>query len=346
MAALSPAVPTLTSDTVTTTSSSECDTKSATQVSVSNNESSDSLYMHASTPFAEVVDYIAKNPQLLYQDDAKPKKSSSLVQLQPLSYPPGKYLFAAYVGSRAFNLHTPASDADLYICWAAATESVIGLCPPRLATKNSPTDPVDDFTIFEVRRTVELLATCDHRTVECLFLQNNSCIALVSPEWEKLVARRNEFLCKRLVQHYISHIETEMHRVRAEVRQHQFNSQEDPELAKVRPETLRKVCKKCYIAVRLIRLAEHAVEGKELPIWIDRGTARHNRLMKIRAQDFDYQEVLDEVGQRLDVVKAQLTESTLPEDAGHMREFLENWLIDIRRNNFSTTAAAIPPSHT
>eukprot|EP00050_Salpingoeca_kvevrii_P003276 m.220404 g.220404 ORF g.220404 m.220404 type:complete len:313 (-) comp10799_c0_seq1:1548-2486(-) len=186
----------------------------------------------------------------------------------------GEVVFACPMGSQRYNLSTDGSDVDFYIVYRAPTKRLLGLDPPPLTFKNNSNEK-PDFTVHELHRYCELLAQSDPRTVETLFLPQESFVH-TSPTLTSLQRMRDAFITQELVTKYISDAMGARGSVRAEKR-----------LAKVKEEAAvvpAEHWKLLYIISRLLGGAEQATADGTLTPFRCNESLERRQILALRAR--------------------------------------------------------------
>lgn len=116
----------------------------------------------------------------------------------------GEVMLATVIGSRRYNLQSPASDLDLFVITVSPLGRVLQY-PPTEQTHKNPESTRPDFTIHSVEYFCQLLEAGDTKIVECLFL-HRKVVHSTSPLWDELVANREKFVTKAVIKTYISEV--------------------------------------------------------------------------------------------------------------------------------------------
>ncbi|KAJ4455311.1 hypothetical protein PAPYR_9776 [Paratrimastix pyriformis] len=119
----------------------------------------------------------------------------------------GRVLYAGHTGSRLYNLHGPASDADMLVIVALPPAKLLeaGL-GPLLASMKNRNSFKPDYTLHELGRALGLLVEGDPRILEALHADPATVVAR-SPEWDRLAARFGpRFLAGRFARKYLAEV--------------------------------------------------------------------------------------------------------------------------------------------
>jgi predicted nucleotidyltransferase len=108
-----------------------------------------------------------------------------------------KLIFECIAGSRAYGTATPESDTDLRGVFTV---------PPAFYLRvhgnvEQVSDATNDTTYYTLKRFFQLAADANPNILELLFVPDD-CVLKTSPVWEQVIAHRQSFISKRVLQTY------------------------------------------------------------------------------------------------------------------------------------------------
>jgi predicted nucleotidyltransferase len=228
---------------------------------------------------------------------------------------PGKMLFAKVWGSRSHNTHKEDSDWDFSGLYIAPTRDVLGMSEMQETYQNEDNAPKPDFAFHEGRKFATLLLKGNPGILEMLFTER---MCIETPEWCALKERRNSFLSKESVQQYVGYAEGQLKRLKAGSCLHTKGCGYNEKWA--------------YHLMRLLIDAQRIVEGGEPLVWKEDGPER-DFLMSIRRELVSRDEVVSEADKRIKFIYGILDSEDCKLPAVGDKEFLQNWLVDVRLKN-------------
>eukprot|EP00475_Leptophrys_vorax_P016000 TRINITY_DN22382_c0_g1_i1.p1 TRINITY_DN22382_c0_g1~~TRINITY_DN22382_c0_g1_i1.p1 ORF type:complete len:278 (+),score=74.60 TRINITY_DN22382_c0_g1_i1:483-1316(+) len=192
----------------------------------------------------------------------------------------GKFLFACYVGSRMYNLHTDESDEDFFMVWAASTESLLKIQSPWPKnfgfTFKNPEDSKPDYTIHELRKFLEMIIAGEPRCIDLLFVEKPEVIALTTREFEEIRSLRQSFVTQALMVKYSGMIKQDL-----------LKLQETRNFAAAKKhETLTnagKLAKRMYVVARNLYSCEMLLESGVPLGWLEADSPIHQELMALKS---------------------------------------------------------------
>ena len=99
-------------------------------------------------------------------------------------------IFEGIVGSQAYGISTPSSDVDVKGVYVQPLEEILGF-----GYVEQVSDEKNDTTFYEIRRFLELLKSNNPTILELLNLTED-CILHKDPVFDKILARKNDFITK------------------------------------------------------------------------------------------------------------------------------------------------------
>ncbi len=120
-------------------------------------------------------------------------------------------LFECVSGSRAYGTSTSESDVDLRGIFALPVEAYLRLAgpPAQIADERSNT------VYLSLRRTIELLAAANPSVLELLYMPAD-CVRWITPAWEAVITRRDQFISRRCVETHIGYAQTQIKKARGQ----------------------------------------------------------------------------------------------------------------------------------
>ncbi|XP_021347858.1 uncharacterized protein LOC110446857 isoform X2 [Mizuhopecten yessoensis] len=234
----------------------------------------------------------------------------------------GNIIMACPFGSRRYNLHTSTSDMDMFLVYQAKTRDILGFNPPKQTLKSNERESCD-FTIHEIFRFGELLMSGDHRCVETLFVAEDTLVH-TSPAFQHLQQHKHLFVNRNCLDKYLRDA---------------CGSKGTKQLQRMTDghsptEALSdRMSKLAYIIIRLLQNAADIVRGGPIIVYRPEVSAERVMLMKIRQGTPSIGETWNEINRLLSYVEEY--KAGVPDHTDDMTTFLEAWLIQLRREQFS-----------
>ncbi|XP_069133533.1 uncharacterized protein [Argopecten irradians] len=260
-------------------------------------------------------------PFFLSSDDVDLMNENWMKILEKITKELGSIVMACPFGSRRYNLHTPTSDMDMFLVYQAKTEDILGFNPPKQTLKSNDAESCD-FTIHEIFRFGELLMSGDHRCVETLFIADETLVH-TSPAFKHLQQNRSLFVNRNCLEKYLR----DACGSKGTKQLYRWTDGHSP--TEVLTDRMSKLA---YIIIRLLQNAVDIIKGGPIIVYrLDESTEKE-MLMKIRHGALTIGETLDEINRLLSIINDN--KADVPDNTKDVTAFLENWLIQLRREQF------------
>ncbi|XP_060084555.1 uncharacterized protein LOC132563818 [Ylistrum balloti] len=285
----------------------------------------DEFYKELKTKQQQKIEMAAKNlpvPFFHSSDEVDLMNENWMKISEKVTKELGSIVMACPFGSRRYNLHTPTSDMDMFLVYQARTHDILGFNPPKQTLKSNEPESCD-FTIHEIFRFGELLMSGDHRCVETLFLADSSLVHTSLP-FKHLQQNKHLFINRNCLDKYLrdacgSKGTKLLHRW--------TDGHEATEVLS------QRMAKLAYIIIRLLQNAVDIVREGSIMVYRPKESAERKALMNIRQGKPTIGETWDEINRLLSYVEDN--KASVPEYTDNMAKFLEDWLIQLRREHFS-----------
>ncbi|XP_059161994.1 uncharacterized protein LOC131945033 isoform X2 [Physella acuta] len=231
----------------------------------------------------------------------------------------GKLHLVCPFGSQRYNCSVQGSDSDVFIVYQAKTTQVLSLSPPRQTIKNSEKESMD-YTVLEIQRYCELLASGDPRCIETLFLVNTETLVVASEEWKNLCTFRQLFLTRSCFDKYMKEAQGN-----TGLKQLQKWKESNKELQKLTP----KLNKLGYIALRLLQNARDMVSFHTLKVFRDCDSIERKELLDVRQGLYNYSDYFALVERYLSEIADQEICFKMHTD-DDVKSKVDHWLITCR----------------
>lgn len=239
---------------------------------------------------------------------------------------PGEIIFAKISGSRSYNLALSTSDVDfggVYVCPTSKLFGMDGIQDSWERTDGGK----PDYAFHEVGHFCRLLLKGNPNIVEMLFVKENKWQG-GNGYWSELTMRENclngvnnpkRFLSRQVVKQYLGYIGGQLERLR-----------KSQGVRRLHTAGGKQTEKWCYNIVRLGMDAYNIAQGLE-PVVFKEGEQREI-LMNIRQGSFTSEEIENKILNCINLIEGLRPWNNLPEYGD--KQFLEDWLVKIRRNNW------------
>lgn len=225
---------------------------------------------------------------------------------------PGRPIFGKISGSQSHNLNLTTSDVDYLVVYVTPLKKLLSLSPPADSVSN-PDGSKPDYQAHEVGKFSQLLLKGNPTVIEMLFSDR---LCFETPIWQRLKAERKRFLCAHSVKQYLGYVQGQM----ARLLKHGGKSGLHSKGGAINE-------KWSYHCIRLLSDAERIAKGQEPVIWKEDGSEERELLMKIRTDQVGQEAIEQLIRQgiaRIDGMKPW----PIPDEGD--RQFLEDWLLDLR----------------
>lgn len=227
---------------------------------------------------------------------------------------PGRILLVRVGGSQSYNTNTPSSDTDFLGVYAAWTEDILSLSPPK-ETIASDEGTKPDYTFHEAKKFCNLLMSGNPTVLEFAFSDK---FQIATDEWSELTSNKKIFLTKKAVKNYIGYAKGQVQRMLNGQSVHGLHGKPSEKFS--------------YHIIRLLNDAKAIAEGKEPQIY--KTGEERNFLMKIRGGAFTPSQIADMAQQKIDEIDA-IKPWILPDEVD--KSFLNIWLLRIREANYNSS---------
>jgi hypothetical protein len=221
-----------------------------------------------------------------------------------VAFLPGRLLFSKLGGSHSHNTALATSDQDFICVYAAPTEKVLSLRPPR----ESVTRKKPDVEAHEVAKFCRLLLKGNPGVIECLFTDR---FCLTTGEWRTLQDERQRFLSQRVIKQYLGYGQGQLRRFDAGTRLHTKGGTAGE--------------KWCYHMIRVLQDARRIARGGEPVVF--KGGEERALLMRIRSGEMRPHACVN-LAQSLIAEVEAAKPWPWPEEGDE--EWLNGWLLGIR----------------
>ncbi|MDR0608530.1 MAG: nucleotidyltransferase domain-containing protein [Planctomycetaceae bacterium] len=122
-----------------------------------------------------------------------------------------KLIFECISGSRAYGTSTPKSDTDIRGVFILPASQYFRLN----GNVEQVSDSTNDITYYTLKRFFQLAADANPNILELLFMPED-CVVKTSPEWKRVLEKRQSFISKRVLATYSGYAVSQIKRARGQ----------------------------------------------------------------------------------------------------------------------------------
>lgn len=229
---------------------------------------------------------------------------------------PGNILFARIGGSHSYGLELPSSDLDFNGVYICPTSQVVGMNFVQQTWEHTG-DPKPDYSFYEVGHFCRLLIKGNPTVVEMLYTNENVWQDINNMYWHDLRTHRKKFLSRTVLKQYLGYINAQFQRFTKNQSLHTTGGQPNEKWS--------------YHILRLGMDALSIASGQE--ITVKKSGKEKQLLLDVRTGKYSRLELEKMIEESIAKIESLPPWEDLPECGD--KEFLEGWLLKIRKENWS-----------